>query len=81
MADRKQKPRIFFVGGTGYIGGTILEMMLTKGYLDRFVISAMTRRLEDADTMRSLGIEPVMGSLDDLTLLRKESSRSSIVVA
>ena len=79
MADRKQKPRIFFVGGTGYIGGTILEMMLTKGYLDRFVISAMTRRLEDADTMRSLGIEPVMGSLDDLTLLRKESSRSSIV--
>lgn len=79
MTDKSEKRRIFFVGGTGYIGGTILDLMLSGGYLDRFEISALTRRAEDAETMRALGIDPVIGSLDDLALLRAQSSKSSIV--
>ena len=79
MTDTNEKPRIFFVGGTGYIGGSVLDLMLSGGYLDRFTISVLTRRAEDAETMLKLGVEPVMGSLDDLALLRTQSAASSVV--
>lgn len=74
-----QKPQIFFVGGTGYIGGSILHLMLAGDYLDRFSITVLTRRPEVAASLRALGVEPIMGSIDDLALLRQQSAKSSVV--
>ncbi|SFD17494.1 Nucleoside-diphosphate-sugar epimerase [Chitinophaga sp. CF118] len=73
------KPVIFITGGTGYIGGTFLQLMLMRDYLNRFTISALVRRRDDAQRMRQLGIEPVIGTLDDLEIIRRESAKADIV--
>lgn len=79
MTDIKNKPEIFITGGTGYIGGTFLHLMIERNYLKDFKISALVRRSEDAKTMRDLGIEPVIGSLDNFELLRSKAAEASIV--
>ena len=73
------KPTIFITGATGLIGGTFLHLMLSRDYLDKFTISALVRHPEDAETMRQLGIRPVVGTLDDSVLLKEESAAASVV--
>lgn len=79
MSDINNKPEIFITGATGYIGGTFLHLMLMRNYLKDFKISALVRRSEDAKTMRDLGIEPIIGSLDDYELLRRKSTEATVV--
>lgn len=79
MADNLSKPVIFVTGGTGYIGGSFLALMLSRNYLRDFTISALVRRDRDAELMRKLGAEPVVGSLDDRDLLRREAARATVV--
>lgn len=79
MKNTAAKPVLFITGGAGYIAGTFLHLMLSRDYLSRFAISALVRRPGDAKKMHALGVTPVMGSLDDHDLLRKESARASIV--
>ena len=79
MSDISNKSVIFITGATGYIGGSFLELMISRGYLQDFIISALVRREQDAEMMRKIGVEPVVGSLDDSALLRRESARADIV--
>ncbi|MBG0511628.1 NAD-dependent epimerase/dehydratase family protein [Agrobacterium sp. MOPV5] len=79
MREISSKPVIFITGATGYIGGSFIELMISRGYLQDFTISALVRRERDAEMMREIGVEPVVGSLDDSNLLRRESARASIV--
>lgn len=78
MAD-SSKPRLFITGGTGLIGGSFLELMVSRGYQSKFALAALFRRDSDAQAMRKIGVEPVIGSLDDYDLLRQESARASVV--
>ena len=79
MSNHTIKPEIFITGATGYIGGTYLHLMLTRNYLNDYKISALVRDPEDARKMQALGVEPVLGTLNDFELLKKKSSESSIV--
>lgn len=79
MTHTAARPVIFITGGTGYIAGTFLHLMLSRDYLSRFEISALVRRPSDAKKMSELGVTPIMGTLDDHELLRRESARASVV--
>lgn len=79
MKTATNKPLILITGGTGYIAGTFLHLMLSRDYLREFAISALVRRPADAEKMRELGVEPVVGTLDDYELLRAHARRASIV--
>jgi uncharacterized protein YbjT (DUF2867 family) len=63
------KSTIFRIGGTGYIGGSILHLMTERGYPETFEVSALVRKSGDAEQPAFLGIRPVFGSIDDLALL------------
>ncbi|MGC3991648.1 MAG: NAD-dependent epimerase/dehydratase family protein [Chthoniobacteraceae bacterium] len=73
------KPAIFITGGTGYIGGSFLHLMLSRDYLRDFSISALVRQPGDVEKVRRLGVNPIIGTLDDYDLLKRESSNASIV--
>jgi len=79
MTNTFPKSTIFFTGGTGYIGGSVLHLMLSRGYLQAFEIAVLVRQSSDAQRLQELGVRPVMGTLDDLDLLVHEAARADIV--
>ncbi|GLR90548.1 NAD-dependent epimerase/dehydratase family protein [Bradyrhizobium iriomotense] len=79
MTDTSDKPVIFITGGTGYVGGSFLHLLVTRRYVHDFTIRALLRRPADAAAMRELGAEPVIGSIDDSGLLRREAAGADVV--
>ncbi|MET4205245.1 hypothetical protein ABIB95_000044 [Bradyrhizobium sp. LA2.1] len=53
--------------------------MLSRNYLREFAISALVPLNDDAEKMREIGIDPIVGTLDDHQLLRTESARADVV--
>lgn len=80
MPEKATSTEIFITGGSGYIGGTVLHLMVSRGDLERFGVSALVRKRSDAETMHRMGIRPVLGSLDDLETLRREAARADVVI-
>lgn len=80
MNNAASKPRLFITGGTGYIGGSFLHLMLNRGYLDRFEIAVLVRKRTDAQRLQALGVTPVLGTLDDSELLRAEAMHAVAVL-
>lgn len=66
-------------GGTGYIGGSVLALMIERGYLDRFDVSVLVRRQPMAERLARMGVTPVLGDLDSLDLLAEESAKADVV--
>ncbi|RGP76944.1 nad dependent epimerase dehydratase family [Fusarium longipes] len=78
-----ETPRLLLTGATGYIGGTVLNTILTSSHpsLKNIHITALVRRQDQADILSSLGVTPVLfKSLDDTELLTEEASNHDIVV-
>lgn len=61
--------RIFMTGAGGFIGGTVARHLLTAGHSLR----GLVRGADKAGQLEALGIEPVLGSLDDHDLLAREA--------
>jgi nucleoside-diphosphate-sugar epimerase len=55
-------PRAFVTGGSGFVGGALIERLRLEGW----DVRALTRSERAAERVRELGAEPVMGDLDDL---------------
>ncbi|KAK3841351.1 MAG: hypothetical protein J3R72DRAFT_445283 [Linnemannia gamsii] len=74
--------RVFVLGATGYIGSTFLDLLLKKEDTARsYTFRALVRSQEKADRdIRPQGIEPVIGSLDDVNLIENESANADIVI-
>ena len=68
--------RIFCTGASGYIGGSIAVALHAAGH----EVFGLVRSDQSAELVRSLGIKPVLGSLDDLDFLRAEAARSDAVI-
>jgi nucleoside-diphosphate-sugar epimerase len=67
---------IFITGAGGFIGGSIAAGLAKDGHRVRGLI----RRAEQSDDLKRLGIEPVVGSLDDVALLTTEVRAADAVI-
>lgn len=67
---------VFITGASGYIGSSVAARLASQGHAVRGLIRNATR----ADELRAHGIEPVLGTLDDVTLLEAEACNSDAVI-
>ncbi|HXZ07772.1 MAG TPA: NAD-dependent epimerase/dehydratase family protein [Paraburkholderia sp.] len=67
---------IFVTGAGGFIGGSIAAGLVRAGHH----VTGLVRRPEQAEALRRLGIEPVIGDLDDRVLLMTEARAADAVV-
>ena len=67
---------IFITGASGFIGGSIAAGMVRAGHHVRGLI----RRPAQAAALERLGIEPVIGALDDAALLTAEAKAADAVI-
>lgn len=63
----------------GYIGGVVLLRLLN--HPSNFKITALVRSPDKAVKLATLGVTPVVGSLDDSELLKKLCSESDVVLS
>jgi nucleoside-diphosphate-sugar epimerase len=67
---------VFVTGASGYIGGTVASRLVREGH----VVSGLTRDAAKAEELARLGIQPVVGGLDDAALLTEHAQRADAVV-
>lgn len=68
--------KIFIAGAAGYIGGSVADKLLADGH----EVTGLTRSQDKADQLRALGIEPVIGSLDDANILTTAARAADAVI-
>jgi nucleoside-diphosphate-sugar epimerase len=67
---------IFLTGAAGYIGGSVAARLLEA----RHSVRGLVRTSEKAELLAKFGIEPVVGTLDDVGLLTREARKADGVV-
>ncbi|TAJ31425.1 MAG: NAD-dependent epimerase/dehydratase family protein [Reyranella sp.] len=67
---------IFLTGATGYIGGTVARRLLDDGHKLR----GLVRDAGKGQRLAAMGVEPVVGSLDDASILTAEARRADGVI-
>jgi len=73
--------KVFITGATGYIGGAVLTNLLKKHKDGKsFHVSTLIRDSAQEKIFRDLNVKPVLGSLDDVQVIEKESYESDIVI-
>lgn len=68
--------KIFMTGASGYIGGSVATAFLAKGHS----VSGLVRSEARADDVRKHGVEPVLGTLDDVSVLKECAAKADAVV-
>ena len=68
--------KIFVTGAGGFIGGSIAARLVRDGH----TVSGLIRRPEQTDELKQLGINPVIGSLDDRDLLIAQARAADGVI-
>lgn len=68
--------RVFCTGASGYIGGSVAAHLAAAGHQ----VTGLVRSQQKADAVRSFGIEPVMGALDDAAVLAQAAKAADVVV-
>lgn len=69
---------LFFLGVTGYIGGSVLVEL--KNRYPNAQFTALVRNPKDIVAVQALGVQVVQGSHSDLELVQKLSSENDVVV-
>jgi len=67
---------VFITGAGGYIGGSVAAALIKRGHQVR----GLTRSADGAEQLKSYGIDPVIGELDDSRLLKQEASIADMVI-
>ncbi|KAJ6520903.1 hypothetical protein DFH09DRAFT_225596 [Mycena vulgaris] len=71
---------IFITGATGYIGGTVLSLLLDHKDAAHFDITALVRSAENAEKLKAAtGIAVVVGSHSDLEVVESLASKASVI--
>jgi nucleoside-diphosphate-sugar epimerase len=68
--------RVFVTGASGYIGGSVAAALLAAG--DE--VTGLVRSAQRAQQVRTLGIEPVHGTLSDARLLARMAREADAVI-
>ncbi|WP_439397547.1 NAD-dependent epimerase/dehydratase family protein [Bradyrhizobium sp. PMVTL-01] len=68
--------KVFLPGATGFIGGSVAAALLRRGDM----VTSLVRSEEKASALRDIGINAVVGSLDDAELLARLSRESDAVI-
>src|SRR6266850_3313041 len=68
--------KIFCTGASGYIGGSVAAHLSAAGHQ----VTGLVRSAEKADAVRTFGIEPVVGTLDDAQVLSRAAQAADVVV-
>ena len=68
--------RVFVTGASGYIGGSVASALLAAGHQ----VTGLVRSAAKSQQVRSLGIEPVSGTLDDGALLARCARGADAVI-
>lgn len=68
--------KVFCTGASGYIGGSIAAALIEAGH----DVSGLVRSESSAQAVKSFGVEPVPGSLDDAEVLADAAARADVVI-
>ncbi|MGW3342574.1 NAD-dependent epimerase/dehydratase family protein [Nonomuraea rubra] len=68
--------RVFVTGGTGYVGAAIASRLVREGHS----VTGLARSEEAGQRLVELGVEPRLGSLGDLEVLRSAAQQADVVV-
>ena len=68
--------KVFCTGASGYIGGSVAAHLVAAGHQ----VTGLVRSQQKADAVRTFGIEPVMGTLDDAAVLAQAAKAADVVV-
>jgi len=74
------KRTIFLTGATGYIGGTILQRLLSHQKADSFDITALIRDTRKVELLKALNVKAVIGSHSDIDKLEDLAAEAAIVI-
>lgn len=78
MSSTSSPRKTLFLVGPGLIGSSLLVKLLsTRKDLDLY---ALTRRTDQASQLKSLGINPIQGSLSDHDLIAEWSRKADIII-
>jgi nucleoside-diphosphate-sugar epimerase len=67
---------VFLTGSSGYIGSAVALKLVSNG----ISVRGLTRDPAKGDALKRLGVEPVLGDLDDSDLLSREARRADSVI-
>lgn len=67
---------VFITGAAGFIGGSIATGLVNKGHQ----VTGLVRNAEQSAELKALGIEPVIGTLDDEALLIEQARKADGVI-
>jgi hypothetical protein len=73
--------RILLTGATGYIGGSILDRLVSHPKRSSFEITSFSRNAAKAQKLESqFGVKSVLGSLDDVQQLEEAAATADVVI-
>ncbi|KAA1467579.1 NAD(P)-binding protein [Dentipellis sp. KUC8613] len=73
------KTQVLITGATGYIGGTVLQLLLAHPKRDSFEITAYVRSEDKAKKLRELGVKTAIGTYEDSDKLQEAASKADVV--
>jgi nucleoside-diphosphate-sugar epimerase len=68
--------KVFVTGATGYIGGSIAKVLVDQGY----IVLGLVRNNNKINALRNIGVEPVLGTLEDKSILVQCAQSSDAVI-
>ncbi len=68
--------KIFITGATGYIGGSIAKTLADEGH----EVHGLVRNPDKVDKLSEIGINPVLGDLEDKSLLIRHAKANDAII-
>ncbi|KAF4612747.1 hypothetical protein D9613_011878 [Agrocybe pediades] len=81
LSSTTSQTKIFFMGATGYIGGSVLNRLLSHPEASTFAITALVRSPSKASKLEAIGVNTVIGSLKDDALIESLAAAADAVIS